>query len=275
MKFYVAAASILYFIGAHCVLAMPSDVVISEVLFDSADVSDTGAEYIKIKNTGLNDIILTGWSLYPDGIGYFTFPEFSLVAGGTATIHLRKSGKSDSANLYFDVPSTNMGNSSGSVALFSSTAHNKDTIVSYVRYHKPGSGEQKTWESAAVNAKIWTQGSFVDISNIAKGQVILLADIAKKTSAQGWILKSLTNTQTQKTDKNIVTKSADENAESDLKTHVNASVDGAQKEKFTLFEKNDTGVFNSKNILWLILGSGGGILAGLLFLIFKKIVIKK
>src|SRR3989338_11658261 len=108
------------------VLAVASggDIAISEVFFDPAG-TDTGLEYIVIKNFGSGEVNLSGWDLYPAGVGYYTFPSFTLVAGSEVKVHIRASGSDGQADLYYASASGNMGNSSGSIALFSGTTHSK------------------------------------------------------------------------------------------------------------------------------------------------------
>lgn len=168
--------------------AATNGVVISEVLFDPTG-TDTGLEYVAIKNIGSNAADLTGWHLYPDGVGYFTFPSFTLASDAIVKIYIRGSGTDSGNILYFSDTSGNMGNSSGAIALFSSSTHSSDTIVSYVRYHKPGSSEHKTWESSAASAGVWTLGSYIDLSSFTEGQAVVLSDESNKTSARGWIVE--------------------------------------------------------------------------------------
>ena len=174
--------------GADFAFGAAGDVAIYEILSDPAGVNDTSLEYVVVKNFGASQINLSGWHLYPDGIGYFAFPDFVLNAGASVEIHLRASGADDDANLYFPAASGNMGNSSGSLALFSSTTHSKDTIVSYVRYHNPGSSEKKTWETTAASAGIWTAGAFIDISGGYEGKVLKLNDFNQRASIIGWTI---------------------------------------------------------------------------------------
>lgn len=165
------------------ILANP---VINEVLFDPAG-TDTGLEKIELYNPGVAPLDMSGWELYPDGIGYFTFPNgFSLPAGSLAVIHLRTSGANDAANLYHPSAGANMGNSSGSVAVFKSGGRSQDTIADFVRYHKPGSSERKTWESTAADAGLWTTGQFVDISAIAEGNSIGLVSDGVRGGSSSW-----------------------------------------------------------------------------------------
>jgi hypothetical protein len=167
------------------VSADASDVAISEVFFDPSG-SDTGLEYIVVQNFGSDDVDMTGWDLYPSGAGYFTFPAFTLSAGDSVKINLRVEGVDTATELFHTTATSNMGNSSGSVALFSSGTHSADTIISYVRYHKVGSGEKKTWESSAVSSAIWTAGDFVEVTEIAEGSLLKLLDINNKFNSSGW-----------------------------------------------------------------------------------------
>lgn len=167
------------------IAASAGNIAISEVLFDP-EGTDTGLEYVSIRNFGSDDVDISGWDLYPDGVGYFTFPDFTLYAGDLVKIHLRLEGTDDGQNLYHPNTSKNMGNFSGSVALFSGTTHSADTIISYVRYHKPGSSEKKTWVSAASDADIWRADDYVDISEEAEEKVLALSDFSQRTSSGGW-----------------------------------------------------------------------------------------
>lgn len=134
-----------------------SGVFINEIMYDP-EGRDTGKEWIELYNNSENDIDLTGYELYPDGIGYFVFPEFTLAAGSYAVVHVRAEGENTAGDLYQGVQeiTNNMGNTSGSVALFSSEVHSKNTIVSFVQYGARG----QTWEQAAVDASLWTKGEF-------------------------------------------------------------------------------------------------------------------
>ncbi|OHA09692.1 MAG: hypothetical protein A3A44_01000 [Candidatus Sungbacteria bacterium RIFCSPLOWO2_01_FULL_60_25] len=171
-------------------LASGAAVVINEALFDPTG-SDTGLENIELYNSDGASASLGGWELYPDGIGYFIFPQsFSLAAGAFVTVHLRASGNDDGVNLYHASASANMGNSSGSIALFRPGGRPKDTIVDFVRYHKPGSSERKTWESTAVEAGLWVAGDFFNIANSAEGNSIALLHDGDNGSSASWGIAS-------------------------------------------------------------------------------------
>ena len=165
-------------------------VVINEIFFDPAG-SDTGLEKIELYNPDAATADMGGWELYPDGIGYFTFPEgFSLPAQSFVVIHLRTSGTDDAANRYHATPSSNMGNSSGSVALFRPGGRGAETIVDFVRYHKPDisppPAERKTWEPAAVEAGLWSAGTAVNVSSLTEGSGIGLASDGVRGGAAAW-----------------------------------------------------------------------------------------
>jgi Lamin Tail Domain len=134
-----------------------SDIVINEV-FSDPEGSDTGLEFVELYNRGDTPIDLTEYDLKPDDASYFTFPEFELPVNAFVTIHINTTGTNTDTDLYTG-PSSNMGNSSGFIALFNSTTHSVNTIVEYMEY---GSGGQ-SWESSAVSAGIWTAGDFAAI----------------------------------------------------------------------------------------------------------------
>src|SRR3989344_9041629 len=176
------------FIPAVMPLAASAAVVINEILFDPAG-ADTGLESIELYNPDAAAQDLSGWELYPDGIGYFIFPNgFSLSPGSFVAIHLRASGTNDAANLYHSSPTSNMGNSSGSLALFRPGGRGAETIVDFVRYHKPGSSERKTWEPAAIEAGLWVAGEFVDVGALAEGSSIGLAHDGARLGAAAWAI---------------------------------------------------------------------------------------
>lgn len=197
--------SILIFATMIAALAprvLLAQVVINEVLFDPLG-SDTGAEWIEIYNSDDAPADLSGWQLYPDGAGYFIFPDgFKLGAQSFATIHLRTGGDDSGSDLYHANAAGNMGNSSGSAALFAPGERGQDTIKAFLRYQKPGSSERKTWETAAADAGLWVRDAFFDISAAKEGNSIgLAADGVSAGSKNDWRVfavptEGLTNTAT-------------------------------------------------------------------------------
>lgn len=149
------------------VFAAHNAVAISEVFFDPAGV-DTGKEYVVIKNSGSGAVNMSGYDLYLDGAGYFTFPKFSLAAGSSVTIHVHKAGSNNSENLYQPPGDANIGNSSGSAALFTGTKHEPGTIIDFVEWGKSG----KTWEPAARKAGLWQEGMFVNTTQMKEGSIL-------------------------------------------------------------------------------------------------------
>lgn len=160
--------------------------VMTEVLFDPTG-TDTGLEAIKIMNPDSGQADLSGWELYPDGVGYFIFPpNFFLAPGASVVVHLRASGSDSPQDLYHSSASANMGNSSGSLALFKAGGRSDTTIVDFVRYHKPGSSERKTWESSAASAGLWVAGEFIDVAASGEGSSIGLVVPGVRGSAGAW-----------------------------------------------------------------------------------------
>ncbi|MEK7642962.1 MAG: lamin tail domain-containing protein [Patescibacteria group bacterium] len=156
-----------------------SGIFLSEVMFNPTGV-DTGYEYIKITNSGSEAISLTGWTLYPDGVGYFSFPERELAGGSSLFIYLRSTGSESLTALYHSGATGNMGNTSGSVALFSSSDRTADTIVDFVQYGREG----KTWESTAEGAGLWKKGDFVVVDSAQEG--IALRRKINDTGVSAW-----------------------------------------------------------------------------------------
>lgn len=166
-----------------------ASVVINEVLFNPSGSSDTGLEKIELYNNGSSAVDMSGWELYPGySSGYFVFPQsFALAAKSFVSIHLKLVGTNDAANLFHAVATAdNMGDSSGSVALFSMNGHPEDSIVDFVRYHKPGSSEKKTWESAAAKVGLWVAGEFVAITSLGAGSSITLSTDGIRGGISSW-----------------------------------------------------------------------------------------
>ncbi len=133
--------------------------MINEVLLDP-EGTDTGMEFVELYNNTDQPIDLTGYDLKPDGANYFTFSDFVLESDRYVTIHINAEGTSTQTDLYAGI-SVNMSNASGSIVLFSSTTHSQSTIVDFMEYGEGG----QTWESAAVQAGIWTSGDFAEIGD--------------------------------------------------------------------------------------------------------------
>lgn len=146
-------------------------VVINKVMFNPGG-TDTGLEWIELFNGNQTDTNLSGWQLYADAAGYFSFPSsFVLGPSKHVVVHIRQSGTDSSTDLYYPVgSSSNMGNTSGSATLFNAEPRGKDTIKSFVEWGKSA----ETWESAAADAGMWGKGTFIDLSSFVEGQLIAL-----------------------------------------------------------------------------------------------------
>jgi len=142
--------------GLWICLQASADVVINEVFYD-AEGSDTGKEWIELYNNGDTEIPLDGYCLYASG-EHYVFNPFFLNAGAYIVIHWNADGTDTATDLYTGTADwSNMGNTSGSVALWNThDSHTQDTIVDYMEY---GAGAQ-TYEGTAVAAGIWTAGDF-------------------------------------------------------------------------------------------------------------------
>lgn len=159
-----------------------ASVVINEVLFNPPG-DDRGLELIEVYNSGNSEEDLSGWQVYPDGIGYFLFPDgFKLSPKNFVTLRLRAFGANSQNNLYFSDASSNMGNTSGSAAIFSGTPRGKSTIKSFVQWGRAG----ETWESDAEEVGLWTKGTYIDIANLVEGNSIGLVQDGVGASASSW-----------------------------------------------------------------------------------------
>lgn len=138
-------------------------VVINEVYYDPTG-TDTGKEWIEIYNAGGQSINLLSYQMAASSSNY-TFPNITLNSYGFIIIHWNTTGTDSASDLYTGIGFNNMGNTNGSVALFSSTIKNSSTIIDYLEYGSAG----QTWEPAAVSASIWTVGTYISISAIPEG----------------------------------------------------------------------------------------------------------
>lgn len=147
MVFKGVITALIFFV--FCLKATAA-VVINEVCFNPVG-SDSGQEWIELYNNGVEAINLKGYELYPDGIGYFSFPDFTLAPDKYVVVRLRQDGIDTATDLFFPAPTSNMSNSSGSIALFNTSMHSTSTIIDFVQYGSSG----QTWEATAVSAGIW------------------------------------------------------------------------------------------------------------------------
>ncbi len=129
-------------------------VIINEIFYDPSG-TDTGFEWIELINVSPAPIQLQSWILKPSNADYFVFPDFILESGFRVLVHINAEGTATGSELFAGL-SQNMGNTSGSVVLFTGTPYSVETIVDFVQYGADG----QTWESLAVSAGIWTTGDY-------------------------------------------------------------------------------------------------------------------
>lgn len=165
-------------------------VVINEVMYDPIG-SDTGLEWIELYNNGCIAEDLTGYELTGASGNFFVFPSIALPAWSWVTVHWRADGTNIANEIYTGstLISTNLGNSSGYVAIFDGSTHSKSTIVDYVEY---GSAAQ-SWETAAVDAGLWTAGDYVVgvSSGDTLGLIVDGQDLNQSVDWQGFSPSSL------------------------------------------------------------------------------------
>lgn len=149
---------------------IPGPATITEVLYDPIGI-DTGQELIEIKNTGQYTIDLDNYVLHFDGSGSndLIFPDFSLLSGAKAVIHVGATGTNTATDLYWSsTGGVNMGNSHGSVVLFKKLPKDETTISDFVQY----GAINQDGEPKAVAAGIWNDDTFV--ADVAEGHSIEL-----------------------------------------------------------------------------------------------------
>jgi len=145
-----------------------SMVRIAEVM-PNPEGRDTGFEYLVLENYGAQPVDLEGWNVYPDGIGYYVFPAGALLGpGARITLRLNQDGVDTTSDFYFPAAQRNMGNTNGSIALFSGPERSTATLIDFLQYGKAG----QTWESAAGKLGLWKSGSFVSLPDSSEGHYL-------------------------------------------------------------------------------------------------------
>lgn len=165
----------------------PGPVTITEVLYDPVG-TDSGLEWVELKNTGQYTIDLGSYVIHCDNITTpydFVFPTFSLLPGSKVVVHLRTSGTNTATDLYWaDTGGTNMGNSYGSVGLFKDISKDPSVMVDFVQY---GAGDQDG-EEKAKTAGIWSEDDFV--ADVVESHSIQLISADNNSSAD-WFDQSV------------------------------------------------------------------------------------
>ncbi|MFN7160416.1 MAG: lamin tail domain-containing protein [Candidatus Gracilibacteria bacterium] len=135
---------------------------ISEVQMNP-DGSDTGAEFVELVNITNETQAIGGWDIDAADLPYFTIPQATQIAPlSTLTIYFRKDGINTAETIFTGATfgSTNMKNTNGAVALFTSQTHVAATLMDYVEY---GASAQ-IHETIAIEKGIWQQNLYVPVS---------------------------------------------------------------------------------------------------------------
>lgn len=177
---YLFLSAILFFLPYGVLQAA---LVINEVL----TAAQTGGEWVEIYNTGDAAENMSGWQLYPDSSGYFSFPaDFAIEAKKFVVVRIRAAGADSPSDLYHTGAESNMGNTAGSAALFSpdiGSGRSSATIKSFVQWGRAG----QRWESAAADAGLWEKGSYAATTSASEGfSMGLSADGVFAGSAGAW-----------------------------------------------------------------------------------------
>lgn len=143
------------FFAVQITLASDEDVVINEVYYDAIG-TDTGFEFIELYNRGDSSVELTGWDIDPSSTPYFTLPKTTIEPSGYLTIFINTEGENSTTKIFTGTTS-NMSNTKGPIALFSSNKHNEESLIDFIQY---GDGGQ-TNESKAVEIGLWLKGNFI------------------------------------------------------------------------------------------------------------------
>jgi len=80
-------------------ISPPADVRITHIEYDPPG-DDVAGEYVRIQNLGGRAQVMTGWTLRDLANHVFTFPSFTLAAGGTVRVWT-KGGANTATDLYW------------------------------------------------------------------------------------------------------------------------------------------------------------------------------
>lgn len=144
-------------------------VIINEIFYDpegadNQDGNEDSYEWVELKNVSDSPQNISDWEIRAETyyslsalIASVPINGFVLIFQGTGTDSNVDFGNGNVANLYMNKTGSQLGNSSGDVALYNSTTNNENTIVDYMAYGAPS---DTTNHNHAVDAGIWTSGDF-------------------------------------------------------------------------------------------------------------------
>lgn len=132
---------------------------VNEFCYHPHPSNDTGLEWIELYNSDSTEQDLSGWDLYPSRSPHFILPAgIKIGPRSFILVYLRRDGINTATELYEGTEgiSSNMPNTRGSIALFSSD--DRDSIIDFVQY----GDDSMTYEATAAAADIWTREVFLD-----------------------------------------------------------------------------------------------------------------
>ncbi len=168
MKEYLTLFFLIFlfiFSFSNFVNASEKQLYISEIFYN-ADGNDTGKEYVVITNDSGSQVDMTGWDIDLSSAPYFTFPSFILSSHSSIILRANTEGV-DTEDILHTGLTSNMSNTKGPIALFSSTEHTTENLVDYVSYGLGG----LTNESKAVANNLWEVNKFIPLP--IKGNALL------------------------------------------------------------------------------------------------------
>jgi len=169
------------FVWAGNVLGENSDgenrkgLVINEVLInpdgsDNKEGDESSYEWIELKNLSRESINVGLWEVRMGIYVPLNLLKSPIPPGGFILIYAGKGenrnldfSENNTAHVFMNKSGSQLGDSKGDISLYSSSSHNKETIVDYVVYGSEPSSP--TNHNHALDGRIWKKDSFVEISD--------------------------------------------------------------------------------------------------------------
>lgn len=153
MKYIIFCSIVITFFSLGEVHA---ELKIWEVMPDPLG-SDTGHEYVMLKNTGTGTLILSEYNIDPDALPIYTFGTGSLLPNESISLYFRTDSQTGSGKILVTgagFGSTNMRNTDGEIILYKKDAAGKSNMVDYLMYGNLVS--TKILEAIALG--LWNEG---------------------------------------------------------------------------------------------------------------------
>lgn len=155
----------------------------TQVVISSVDFQN---DIVVLTNLSDTSVPLNGWQFCHRIRSYGSIPTHNLAAGASITLHLTDDGTATDTDLFLNDPSLDL-DSADELALYS-TANDFDDDVnmeSFVAWGTdPSLAPDDSRVGVAVDAQLWTAGSFVNTSAVTAAGVVARGDT---TSAAGYI----------------------------------------------------------------------------------------